>query len=69
MFDIIVDTIGEVVASSVKDIVVETIGSIFDWVMIIIPRDNQKNFLKISWNFENSLIIFVIQTERINFNF
>ena len=30
MFDIIVDTIGEVVASSVKDIVVETIGSIFD---------------------------------------
>ena len=30
MFDIIVDTIGEVVSSSVKDIVVETIGSIFD---------------------------------------
>ena len=30
MFDIIVDTISEVVASSVKGIVVETIGSIFD---------------------------------------
>ena len=30
MFDIIIDTIGEAVASSVKDIVVETIGSIFD---------------------------------------